>query len=61
MYTIFTNQQLAEMVTLRVTSKTSLREVDGVGDARLSKYADVILPILQQELGSLKKEDEANG
>jgi superfamily II DNA helicase RecQ len=60
-YTIFTNQQLANMVTLRVTSKTRLRDIDGVGDARLGKYADVILPILQQELGSLKKEDEANG
>lgn len=60
-YTIFTNQQLAEIVTFRVTSKTQLREVDGVGDARLGKYADVILPILKQELGSLKKEDEANG
>jgi superfamily II DNA helicase RecQ len=60
-YTIFTNQQLANMVTLRVTSKTRLRDIDGVGDARLDKYADVILPILQQELGSLKKEDEANG
>jgi superfamily II DNA helicase RecQ len=60
-YTIFTNQQLANMVTLSVTSKTRLRDIDGVGDARLGKYADVILPILQQELGSLKKEDEANG
>lgn len=60
-YTIFTNQQLAEMVTLRVTSKTRLRDIDGVGDARLGKYADVILPILQQELGLLKKEDEASG
>lgn len=60
-YTIFTNQQLAEMVTLQVTSKTQLRDIDGVGDARLGKYGDAVLPLLQKELGPLKKEDEANG
>ncbi|MDG1906279.1 MAG: HRDC domain-containing protein [Arenicella sp.] len=41
-YAIFTNQQLAEMVTLRVTSKTQLREVEGVGEARVKKHGDAV-------------------
>ena len=57
-YAIFTNQQLAEMVTLRVTSKTQLREVEGVGEARVKKHGDAIVPILQQELSQPKNENE---
>ncbi|MFT5260115.1 MAG: superfamily II DNA helicase RecQ [Gammaproteobacteria bacterium] len=60
-YTIFTNQQLAEMVTLRVISKTALRDIEGIGDARVKKYADAVLPVLQQALGEHKKDDEASG
>ena len=42
-YTIFTNEQLADMVRRRVSSKTQLKEIDGVGDGRLEKYADAVL------------------
>ena len=56
-YTIFTNQQLAEMVTLHIVSKTELRDIEGVGESRVKKYADAILPVLQQALGK-KSENE---
>lgn len=39
-YTIFTNDQLAQMVLRKVTSKTALETVDGVGEARIVKYGD---------------------
>lgn len=59
-YAIFTNQQLAEMVTLRIVSKTGLRDIEGVGESRVKKYADAILPVLQQTLGQ-KSENEKGG
>ena len=46
-YAIFTNEQLAEMVQKRVTSATALREIPGIGEARVEKYGPAFLPILQ--------------
>ena len=42
-YALFTNEQLAEMVTGRVTTQAALGEVNGVGKARLEKYGDAFL------------------
>lgn len=42
-YAIFTNEQLAKMVQQRVTSKAGLLEIDGVGQARVDKYAETVL------------------
>lgn len=45
-YTIFTNEQLSQIVQNRATTKESLRAIDGLGNARVEKYgariADVI-------------------
>lgn len=45
-YTIFTNEQLAQMVQTRATTKAALEKIAGVGDARIEKYADRFLGIL---------------
>src|SRR5208282_989818 len=45
-YALFTNEQLAEMVRRRVTSRATLGEVPGVGDARIEKYGEKFLRIL---------------
>lgn len=37
-YTVMTNEQLAEMVRLRVTAPEELRKIEGIGDARIAKY-----------------------
>jgi hypothetical protein len=37
-YTIFTNEQLAQMVQSRATTKAALEKIAGVGDARIEKY-----------------------
>ena len=45
-YALFTNEQLAEMVQRRVLTATSLREIAGVGEARVEKYGAAFLAIL---------------
>jgi len=45
-YSLFTNEQLAEMVTRRVSSATALREISGIGEARVQKYGEAFLSAL---------------
>ncbi len=46
-YALFTNEQLAEMVQRRVVSNSALREIQGIGDARVEKYGEAFLQILK--------------
>ena len=48
-YTVFTNEQLAQMVQRRVNSQADLAEIEGVGEARVEKYASRMLEILKQQ------------
>jgi len=45
-YALFTNEQLANMVTQRITTKTGLLELEGIGKSRVDKYAPAFLQIL---------------
>jgi len=45
-YTIFTNEQLAQMVQKKVNSKAALKEIEGVGDARVEKYGDALMQVM---------------
>lgn len=47
-YALFTNEQLAAMVTRRVETLTTMHEIDGIGTARLEKYGTAFLNQLQQ-------------
>ena len=51
-FTVFTNEQLAEMVRRRVMTSSAMREIDGIGDARIEKYAPAFLEILQQAVNN---------
>lgn len=42
-YTIFTNEQLAQIVEQRINTKTELGELEGFGKTKMEKYADVFL------------------
>jgi superfamily II DNA helicase RecQ len=53
LYALFTNEQMAEMVTRRVSSVSDLREIAGVGEARVEKYGDRFLEALAQSLGEV--------
>ena len=45
-YTIFTNEQLAQMIQLRCMNKSELEKVPGVGDGRIGKYGERFLEVL---------------
>ena len=45
-YTLFTNEQLAQMVQRRCRSKSDLAQIDGIGDGKLDKYAERLLALL---------------
>lgn len=45
-YAVFTNGQLAEVVQKQITSKAGLKEIEGVGDARVDKYGEALLRLL---------------
>jgi superfamily II DNA helicase RecQ len=48
-YALFTNAQLAEMVQRRVRSASAIKEIEGVGDARIEKYGAAFLAMLNEE------------
>jgi len=45
-YTVLTNEQLAQMVQKQVKSKAGLKEIEGVGDARVEKYGEALVQLL---------------
>ena len=45
-YALFTNEQLAEMVTRRATTLAALGEIEGVGKARLEKHGELFVALL---------------
>lgn len=45
-YVVLTNEQLARMVQNKTDSKAGLKEIDGVGDARVEKYGEDLLGLL---------------
>lgn len=45
-YAVFTNEQLAEMVRRNVRTAAELAKIDGVGPARVEKYATAFLEVL---------------
>jgi superfamily II DNA helicase RecQ len=49
-YAVFSNAQLAEMVTHRTTSLTALGEINGVGTAKLDKYGKHFITLLKAAL-----------
>lgn len=46
-YAVFTNEQLAAMVQTQADSKTKLKAIDGVGEARCEKYGEAFLALLR--------------
>jgi superfamily II DNA helicase RecQ len=45
-YAVFTNEQLARFVQHRCRTKADLEKIEGVGEARIEKYAERILSLL---------------
>ena len=49
-YAVFTNAQLADMVTNGATSLTALGEINGIGSAKLDKYGKHFVSVLKTTL-----------
>lgn len=45
-YAVFTNEQLAQVVQRKIDSKAGLKEIEGVGEARVEKYGDALLKLV---------------
>lgn len=56
-YALFTNEQLAEMVTKRISSLEELQTIDGIGETKTKKYGKDFLTQLKQ--GLTKQEGNA--
>jgi superfamily II DNA helicase RecQ len=52
LYSLFTNDQMAEMVTRRVSSIGALREIPGIGEGRVEKYGAAFLAALGEARAS---------
>ncbi len=46
-YTIFTNEQLAQMSSKRPKNKAELQKIQGVGEAKVSKYGQATLDLVE--------------
>ena len=57
-YTIFSNQQLADLVANRVTTKEEFGNVKGVGGSRIDKYADEFLALIIPEFSNCDETSE---
>ena len=53
-YHIFTNAELAAMVTGRVTTVSGLQEIEGIGPAKIKKYGAAFLELLSQRIPELR-------
>lgn len=51
LYSVFTNEQLAGMVTGRTLTQTAMLAIPGIGKARVDKYGTDFLVALQRALG----------
>jgi len=54
-YQVFTNAQLAEIVQKKVSSKTALADIGGVGEARIEKYAEPMLAVCREFMEAREK------
>lgn len=47
-YAVFTNEQLSQMVLRKVSVVPAMREIDGIGEARVSKYGEQFIAELDK-------------
>jgi superfamily II DNA helicase RecQ len=57
-YAVCTNEQLAEMARRRVSTVEDVRKVDGIGEAKATKYGQALVEAIMGRQGG---EDEARG
>jgi superfamily II DNA helicase RecQ len=48
-YAVFSNEQLASMALRRCTTRDSLSSIDGISTAKLDKYAERLIEVIQRD------------
>lgn len=48
LFNVFTNEQMAKIAENKIVSKEGLKGISGVGDARVKKYSDAVIKIVQE-------------
>jgi len=56
-YAVFTNEQIAAMVSARVDSLGAMQKIEGVGESRIEKYGALFLSLLKSSNGASHEED----
>jgi len=56
-YAVFSNAQLAAMVTGEMGSEADLLKIDGVGESRVKKYGERILTVLMEAFSPERESD----
>lgn len=59
-YALFTNEQLAKMVTESVTTASDLQKIPGIGPSRIEKYGEVFLKMLKSPATDTYSENAAD-
>lgn len=47
-YAVLSNEQMAKIVENRASTKAALKEIDGIGDARIRKYGEAVIKIIAE-------------
>ncbi len=56
LYTIITNEQLAEMVRLDVRDVNGLSRIDGIGESRIEKYGQDLVSVFNNQENADEKQ-----
>ncbi len=59
-YAVFTNDQLATMVRDRITTRSDMAKIPGVGEAKVNKYADAFIQLLVKAMNEAKAGEDTN-
>ncbi len=59
-YVVFTNEQLADIVRGRISTKAALLELKGVGTKRVDKYGDLFLAKMEAEGEVIRNEKDTD-
>ncbi len=59
-YAVMTNEQLARIVQNGVTDRQSLATIPGLGDARIEKYSDRILEVMNPDSGERSEASQSS-
>lgn len=57
-YTLFTNEQLAKIAEQKVRTKAELQDIEGVGEAKVKKYGEAVIEVVNKASQASKQTSE---